>query len=224
MKKIKNLLMKTVTAFMVIFTMFCLIPQTAHASEAGFTTLTVTATVPSEYDGEIAFVFTQKSSGFNYSLLLTKDNGYTGTVSILGNMEYTATVTVKKDTSSYSVSGLSDSYNVTGSNVELKFEVKKGLTAIESTQPNNPTSTPQATTGATSTSGSTTLSEPQQVYTNYINTVSFINENNDFSTFLNNYDNDIMKKYFLNSESTNTENDWKQMSKFTTFFSSEQKI
>lgn len=215
MKKVKNLLTKTAMMLLVLCTMMCLVPQTAKASEAGFTTLKVTATVPSEYDGEIAFVFTQKDSGFNYSLLLTKDKGYTGELSIVGNMEYTATVTVKKDTSNYSVSGLSDSYKVTGSSVELKFEVKKGVTAVESTQNSNATSTPQATTGATA--NSTTLTEPQQTYNDYINTVSFMDGNSNFDTFLNNYDNDIMKKYFLNAESTNTESDWKQMSKFDKF-------
>lgn len=218
MKRMKKFLSKTFVMLLVLCTFVCLVPQKAQASEseAGFTTLTVTATVASEYDGEIAFVFTQKNTGFNYSLLLTKDNGYTGTLSIVGNMEYTAIVTIKKDASNYSVSGLSDSYNVTGSNVELKFEVKKGVTAVESTQNSgDSTSIPQATTGTETES--TTLTESQQIYADYINAVSFMDGNKDFDTFLNNYDNDIMKKYFLNAESTNTENDWEQMSKFDKF-------
>lgn len=226
MKRVKCLI-KTTMMLLVLCSIVCLTPHTVKASESkeGFTTLNVTAKVPKQYDGEIAFVFTQKDSGFNYSLLLSKDNKYKGELSIVGGLEYTAKVTVKKDTSSYKVTGLNDSYKVKGKKVGLTFEVKKGVTAIESTQDSANTNKEQSSVDTENlnpqtTSNSvndTTLPEPQQIYSNYIDAVSFIDNNSDFDKFLNNYDNNIMKKYFLSAESTNTEDDWKQMSKYDKF-------
>lgn len=172
-----------------------------------FTVLTIKADV-SEYDGDIAFTFTQEN-GFNYNVLLTKAENYTSTIDIVGNIEYVATATLKKDSSKFKVDGLDNKYKVTGKNVEIKFKViKEEFKVAENTNGDNKTDNKTDTTVINENLDS------NAIYKEYIDEVSFIDNNSDYEAFLKIYSNDIMKDYFLKADSLNTADDWNKMSNF----------
>lgn len=226
MKKIMRMKNLFLAFLFAVLALFGASPQEIFASETDvtYTTLTVTASVPSEYVGDIAFVFTQQDSGFNYQLMLTKEKKYTGTLTIIGDMEYTATVTVKKNADSYKVTGLSDGYKVTGTEVSLNFAIEKGLLDINNSKASGNHQSQQSVVSTDNSSNdndtiteSTNLPTAESSYKTYIDAVSFMYGNSDFDGFLKNYDNDIMKGYFLNADSLNTENDWQSMNSFEKF-------
>lgn len=189
----------------VLLLLTCVNFTNVKASEVDneFTTLTIKADV-SDYNGEIAFVFEQ-DNGFKYNVLLTKDENYTNTIDIVGNMEYKAEATIKNNNGKYKIEGLSEKYNVKGKNVEIKFKVKKiDLQVTENTQVDSTTKVKE----------DNKLLDKETVYNNYIKAVEFIETDDNYSNFLKLYNNDIMKSYFLEADTLNTEDDWKQMSDF----------
>lgn len=168
-----------------------------------FTKLTIKVDV-SDYDGEIAFVFEQ-DNGFKYNVLLTKDENYTNTIDIVGDMEYKAEATIKNNNGKYKIEGLSERYNVKGKDVEIKFKVKKiDLPTTENTQVDTNTEVEK----------DDKLLDKETIYNNYIKAVEFIKTDKNYTNFLKLYNNDIMKSYFLEADPLNTEDDWKQMNDF----------
>lgn len=172
-----------------------------YASESEYTALTIKADV-SDYDGDIAFTFTQ-DSGFNYNVLLTKSKGYTQTINIVGNVNYTAKAIIKENADKYKIENLDEKYKVTGKNVEINFKVCKSDLQV--------TENPNINTSSTENGE---ISDNETAYKKYIEAVSFIDNNSKYINFLKLYNNDIMKSYFLNANSLNTEEDWKKMSDF----------
>lgn len=196
----------------IILTLFLSVSfsSNVYATETSneFTALTVKANA-SDYDGDIAFTFTQ-DNGFNYNVLLTKAENYTATIDIVGDIEYGAKATLKKDSSKFKIEGLDNKYKVTGKNVEITFKViKEEFKLAENTNDNNTTN--NNTTNNTTNSNNL---DRNDIYKKYIDEVSFIENNSDYETFLKLYTNDIMKDYFLKADSLNTLEDWDKMSDF----------
>ena len=57
----------------------------------------------------------------------------------------------------------------------------------------------------------------QQIYTQYIQKVSFVENNEDYKSFLSLFSNAMMKKYFLQADDTNTDDLWNKMTVYEKF-------
>lgn len=171
-----------------------------------YSNVKIKATVPDEFNKDIAFVLVQTSTDFRYQVVLTKNKGYEATLTVLNNMEYT--VNVKIDEAKYKISGIQDKYVIDKSMVNINFAVKDGLTQIESGYTNE---------GDDQNANEKNEAGIKDVYETYINSVSFIKDDTKYKPFLDIYSYSIMKGYFLEAESTNTEEQWNEMTEYERF-------
>lgn len=208
----QKMLKRIVLVMMVLMlSITCIIP-TVHADVDEFTKLIIKADV-SDYDGDIIFIFTQ-DNGFNYQAILTKNENYTETLDIVGDLEYTPKVVIKNNPQDYIVEGLEKKYKVDSKEFEVNFKVTKGLQPIQDTE-----STELKKVDLTEKDDLTNKNNlsKKEIYDYYMDSVSFIKDNEDYTDFLKLSGNDLMKSYFMDADSSNTEDAWNKMSNFERF-------
>lgn len=208
----QKMLKKIMLVMMVLMLSITCITSTVHADVEEFTKLIIKADV-SDYDGDIIFIFTQ-DNGFKYEAILTKNENYTETLDIVGDLEYTPEVVIKNNPEDYTVLGLEKKYKVDSKKFEVNFKIKKGLQPIQETETTEPKKVDL--TEKDDLTNKNNLSK-KEIYDYYMDSVSYIKDNEDYTRFLNQYNNDLMKSYFMDADSSNTEDDWNNMDNFQKF-------
>lgn len=203
--------------FVVIFINSTNIKATDINMDDNYAVIEITAKVPDSYKDNIPLILTQEDNDFNYSIVLKADNDYKGSLTVLNQKKYFASVNL---TDNYYTKGLENLFYINGENVDLIFNVTEGLSLIESTDDTNNNNTSEISSKdeekvkVNEEIGNDSDDEGQLIYKEYIDTVSFMKDDNRFSQFLKIYSNSIMKNYFLQADSLNTETEWEKMSNF----------
>lgn len=203
--------------FVIMFINSTNIKATDITMDDNYAVIEITAKVPDSYKDNIPLILTQEDNDFNYSIVLKAENDYKGTLTVLKQKKYLANVNL---TENYYTKDLENLFYINGENVELIFNVTEGLSLIESTDDTNDNNTydisseEEETVNDDEETENDSDDEGQLIYKEYIDTVSFMKDDNRFSQFLKIYSNSIMKNYFLQADSLNTETEWKKMSNF----------
>lgn len=173
----------------------------------GLSALTLKGDV-GDFSGDVSFTITQ-DSGFTYNVLLTKGNNYTDVINVVKDVEYTVKATISTNATKYKIEGVDDSYKVSGKEAEIDFKVTDNT--LQATTDNTTNEVKDNTTNEVK---DTNLLSKKEVYENYIKDTSFMENNSNYKNFFAIYRSDIMKKYFLDIDELNSEDDWKKMSDF----------
>lgn len=201
---------------LIIFLLTMIIPQVIYASELTEvdtrSTVIITANVPQGFSEKIAFVLEQDSTQVRFSYALTKDNHYMGSISVVGGTTYTASVSFPS--SSKHQTNLAEKYEIEGEEVELTFNVETIKFSSE-TEEDNTLAT--KTTHGEESNTEIDIQTADNVLNNYLEKVSFVQEDKKFFSFLTTYSGDMFKKYYLEADPMNTEEQWDNMKEIERF-------
>ena len=217
MKKILSLF------FTLIFTIF-LIPHSVMASEMTEvetrSTVTIKANVPDDFTENIAFVLEQETTQVRFSFALTAENGYTGSISVVGNNTYLASATFSNN-EKYNID-LAEKYDIEGEEVELTFNVSPITYSVENDNAVNNNDNKKINIETEAPHGEeidpdTGLPTAEYVIKNYEDKVSFMQDDKKFFSFLTTYSGAMFEKYYLEADPMNTEEQWESMKEIDRF-------
>jgi len=202
-KNNNKLIMYIMIAVLFDFVVTGLYPVTAKADEIGtYTEVQIAANIPNGFQEDIVVTLKSDFSENKYQVVLNTGNNYRSSLTVISNTTYSSSAAIK--TSKYKIHGLQEKYTVDKNTVYIEFSVNEGLTQI----------------GNQNVSDDLDLgvdTDVQQIYTQYIQKVSFVENNEDYKSFLSLFSNAMMKKYFLQADDTNTDDLWNKMTVYEKF-------
>ena len=220
MKKIITFL--NVLLLMTVFLFPC---TPVHAGEVGevitYTEITVSATVPENYEGELIVSLKSDGTVKGGGVVLNEDNGYVASINLLGGNVYTTGVHYGNN-GDWKCDIVEQLEVPNGEGIELSFTVTDGSIANNIIVVEEPevTETPQSSGAETNNvphsediDPLTNLLKGEVAIQNFIDKTSFIQNDDTYQgwNFLGNYDNVTFKNEFLESNSQNTEEQWNAM-------------
>ncbi len=197
------------------------------------TNISIKANVPDDFSDNVTVVLEQKSTNVKFSLALTKSNSYTGNLSVVGDSTYNANA-IFQNTSSFKTD-LAENYEIKGTEVNLTFNIRK-LTAVSNTDKTENTSKDSLSNQSHNDANNSTdanktikpngkseenfqniLDKEENVINHYIEQVSFIQNDTNYTSFLSSYSGAMFQKYFLKADPLNTDEKWNSMTDFEKF-------
>jgi len=218
--------MKTILKFLEVcfaaLLIVMVIPQNIRAEELSeievMSTVLIKADVPEDFTENIAFVLEDENTQVKFSYALTEQNEYMGELNILGGRTYFASATFG---SSKYKTDLAEKYEIADEEVELVFSVTPIIYSIENDEREalnwNDEETKISDNADEDLDPETGLKTAKSVLREYEEKVSFIQNDPNFSSFLTLYSGGMFKKYYLNADPMNTEEQWDNMKEVDRF-------
>lgn len=199
-----------------IFFLFLSIPRAVFSSELAEvdtrSTVTIRANVPADFSENIAFVLEQETTQVRFAFALTKDNNYTGNISIVGDSTYIASASFKS--SNKYETDLAKKYEIENGTVELSFNVSTITYSIQSEELNGLSN--EITHGENEDENEE-LQATENILNNYLEEVSFMQDDMRFFSFLTTYSGAMFEKYYMEADPMNTTEQWESMKEIDRF-------
>lgn len=219
MKKLKQIL----SMFWAVMLIVMLVPQSVFASSVDVEvrpTVTIKANVPEGFTENIGFVLEQETTQVRFSYALTAENGYTGSLSLPRGGTYLASATFQS--SGQHNIDLAEKYDIAGTDVELVFNVTPITYSVESDETTDNSDEVSVETETEVNRGeeideTTGLPTGESIFKKFEETVAFMENDSNFDSILSIYSNDKFKKYYLESNPSNTEEKWDNMNRTEQF-------
>lgn len=201
-------------ATLIIFTFMFMLPIRTYASETEIHSfIAIKATVPQDFDEDIALAFIEKESGATLQSYLTKANKYEGLVSILKDKEYTLD-TYFNGMSDYTTS-LPETIIETEITGEMEFSVSKIQYSIE--ESSNIDAIETTVSVYNDDILDIGIDSAENVIKQYNETVYIMNDNASYKDLLALYSGPMFEKHYYKADPMNTKEDWDNMSEVEKF-------
>lgn len=217
MKKIKN----TVCWMLLLFFLFPILGVSVYAAEViTYTEVRFSATVPEEFEGDIIITLENSNTLDRNGVVLNADNDYFDATNVLGGNVYNTYVRFSNGENWKS--DISEQYEIPNGNVaEFSINVTDGSPAnnilTADTIEENESEENVEVTHSEDIDPFTNILKGEVAIQNFVNKISFIQNETAYDSFLDVYGWAAMQEDYLEHNTLNTPERWEKMSNFDRF-------
>ena len=180
----------------------------ASATMSTKTTVFMKANVPEDFNEKIAVMMMHEESQKVFELVLTHEDEYSNRIMVDNNLTYIISTTIPKGY----ITDIESPCEINSGEVDLYFSVSSS--SYDKTE--NPIPEIAAKVDVYMRDY-TELSSPEEIFKSYLESTSFLQEDENFASFLAVYSGSMFEKYYLNMNPMNTKEQWAQMQSMDKF-------